>query len=368
MKKIRVLIKYPWKFPDSSYYKNILNYPPKNVAFVNYKKEEKKFEVISSQHEFETMRKLKNLIRRVIRIIQIPNLSFTFRKDFDLIHCAHCISLNGKPWVVDSEVYERLSAGGAAESKIGKWIIKKRLENKSCKKIIAWSNDCRKTFEKAFPKNKKIQDKIEILPFATPKIAYKKIPHKKIRVLFVARWFEAKGGLQALEVFDRLSKKFDGVEFLFICPVPGKFKKKYSNKKIKFIELMPQKKLFNEIYPSCDIFFYPGFGDSYGFAVPEALAFGLPIVSSRTFAKSELVEDGKNGFLVDIPKDFWEFPNYTNLDEKMLNDFIIKTTKLISNNKLREKMGMNARKAAMEKFSIEKRNEKLKKIYSDAFY
>lgn len=366
MNKIKVFLHYPWKFPDSSYYKNILNYPPKNVNYVNYSKSSKKMEVIGSSKKFESMRVLKNRIRKVLKIFHLPNLTFTFRKDFDLIHCAHCLSLNRKPWVVDTEVYDRIaSAGGDVANKgIGKWIIRKKLESKYCKKIIAWSEDCKKTFESIFPSNKEILNKIEIVPFAIPEVKFKKIPHKNLRVLFVARWFDAKGGRQTLEVFDRLSKIHKNIEFIFLCPTPKDLKDKYSkNKNIKIIDLVPQEKLFNEIYPSSDIFFYPGFGDSYGFAVPEALAYGLPIITTNTFAKSELVSEGKTGFLVDLPKD-WK--GYGDMNKNFINELVNKTSTLIKNKKILKSMSKNTIKEAKEKFSIEFRNNKLKKIYESS--
>jgi glycosyltransferase involved in cell wall biosynthesis len=366
MKKIKVYLQYPWKFPDSSYYKNILDFPPKDISYINYKESGKKMDVIGSGKKFESMRVLKNRIRKILRFLHLPNLTITPGNNYDLVHCAHCLSLNRKPWVVDTEVYDRLaSAGGnVADKGVGKWIIKNRLESKYCKKIIAWSEDCKKTFERAFPNNHKILNKITILPFAIPKITFRKISHNKLRILFVARWFDAKGGRQTLEVFDRLSKQYKNVEFIFICPIPVSFKKKYSsNKQIKILDLMPQQKLFEEIYPLSDIFFYPGFGDSYGFAVPEALAYGLPVITTNTFAKSELVSDGKTGFLIDLPKD-WQ--GYEDMNELFIQSLVEKTSLLIKNKSLRKKMSREAIKEARDKFSIEKRNEKLRKIYEES--
>ncbi|MDP2947310.1 MAG: glycosyltransferase family 4 protein [Nanoarchaeota archaeon] len=368
LNKIRVYFQYPWKFPDSSYYKNILDFPPENAEYINYKKS-MGMEVIGSSKKFEAMRVLKNFIRKFLKLVRVPNLVFTTRGDFDLIHCAHCLPLNDRPFVVDTEVYDRLaSAGGdVAIEGIGKKIIKKILERENCKKIIAWSGDCKRSFETAFPKDKKILDKIEIVPFAIPKFNYKKIPHKNLRILFVARWFDAKGGRQTLEIFDRLSKKYKTIEFIFICPTPKNYKEKYArNKQIKILDLLPQKKLFEKIYPSADIFFYPGFGDSYGFAVPEALAFGLPVITSKTFGKTELVSDGKTGFIIDVPKDFWSYKNYSNMNEKMLNEFYSKTLTLIKNKGLRRLMSINAKRTANKNFSIKNRNKKLSKIYQSA--
>ena len=366
MKKIKVHLQYPWKSPDSSYYKNIIDFPPEDVEYTNFSDDSaKKTEVISSGEKFERTRKFKNFLRKILGVVKIPNLTFTLDKNVDLIHCAHCLSLNKKPWVVDTEVWDRVAAGGGiANSRVGKFLIKKRLESKYCKKIICWSEDCKESFEKAFPDNKKILGKITLLHFALPTKKFKKIRHKNVRILFVARWFDAKGGRQTLEVFDRLSKIHKNAEFIFICPIPDDARKKYSkNKNIKILDLVSQEKLFKEVYPSTDIFFYPGFGDSYGFAVPEALMFGLPVISTKTFAKDELVSDGKTGFLINIPKN-WK--GYSDMNEKLINDLTQKTSLLIKDKKLLQKMSCEAIREAKEKFSIKKRNQKLRKIYEES--
>ena len=364
--KTKIHLQYPWKSADSSYYKNIIDSPPKNIIYTNYEKSSsKKMQIIGSSKKFEQTRRLKNLLRKILNFLCLPNLTYTLNKNCDIIHCAHCLSLNKKPWVVDTETYDRISAGGnIAHSKLGKWIIKNRLESKYCKKIICWSDDCKKTFEDTFPNNKTILNKIEILHFALNTPKFKKIPHKKLKILFVARWFDAKGGRQTLHIFNELSKKYPTIEFIFICPTAKEFKEKYkNNKQIKIMDLVPQEILFKEIYPSADIFFYPGFGDSYGFAIPEALSYGLPIITSDTFAKKELVTDGKTGFLINKSKN-WK--GYGDMNKKMLNEFIEKTSLLIDNEKLRKQMSTVARKEVKKKFSIKRRNNKLKKIYIEA--
>ena len=109
---IKVHLQYPWKSPDSSYYKNILDYPPENITYVNYQKSSKQMSIIGSSKKFESMRKLKNILRKILGFLSLPNLIYTRGRNYDLIHCAHCLSLNKKPWVVDTETYDRVTAGG----------------------------------------------------------------------------------------------------------------------------------------------------------------------------------------------------------------------------------------------------------------
>jgi hypothetical protein len=39
MKKIKVYLQYPWKFPDSPYYKCLLQEHPKEIEYLNVEKQ-----------------------------------------------------------------------------------------------------------------------------------------------------------------------------------------------------------------------------------------------------------------------------------------------------------------------------------------
>ncbi|HYW73827.1 MAG TPA: glycosyltransferase family 4 protein [Pyrinomonadaceae bacterium] len=60
---------------------------------------------------------------------------------------------------------------------------------------------------------------------------------------------------------------------------------------------------FNErpqIFGEADVFIHPARHDGWGVVIHEALAAGLPVIATReTGAAYELVQDGRNGFLVD---------------------------------------------------------------------
>lgn len=100
--------------------------------------------------------------------------------------------------------------------------------------------------------------------------------------------------------------------------------------------------LCNEIttmyYQAADIFVLPTRYDVWGLVINEALANGLPVITStECVAGKELVVDGKNGFL--LPVD----------NEKLLLD---KIQILLSNRALRMQMSGNALKS-IEKYTIE---------------
>ena len=56
MKTIKVYLKYPWKFPDSPYYKYLIDSPPKGIQFSNIQREKG---VITNAAKFKIFQKIK---------------------------------------------------------------------------------------------------------------------------------------------------------------------------------------------------------------------------------------------------------------------------------------------------------------------
>ena len=102
MNNIKVYLQYPWKFPDSPYYKYLINNPPKEIEYLNVQKQEG---VITNKRFFWFSNFLKRNIRKWINFFKfsIPNAHLSPDGEYDLIHCAHCLSKNNKSWVADTE-------------------------------------------------------------------------------------------------------------------------------------------------------------------------------------------------------------------------------------------------------------------------
>jgi glycosyltransferase involved in cell wall biosynthesis len=67
---------------------------------------------------------------------------------------------------------------------------------------------------------------------------------------------------------------------------------------IIFTGYYPDEKL-PKLYQAADIFAFSTFYEHHPFAVLEALATGLPVVTTTVGGISETIESGKNGFLVE---------------------------------------------------------------------
>jgi starch synthase len=204
-----------------------------------------------------------------------------------------------------------------------------------------------------------------------PSIPVQKINKKKsdnFTLLFIGRDFEMKGGKIALEIIDNITKKYPNTSAIFIAEVPKIIKEKYKkNTRIKIYNLVDQEKLFNEVYPESDVFLYPTFSDTFGFAILEAQSFGLPVIAMKTKSThtiNETINNGKTGYVIENLKSD-AFNKY--YDAKIINEFIDKISNLIENkNKLKQFKKNAYNEIERGKFSIHKRNKKLSKIYSEA--
>ncbi len=91
-----------------------------------------------------------------------------------------------------------------------------------------------------------------------------------------------------------------------------------------------------------DIFVLPSLYEPFSNACLEAMACGLPVVTSRVNGVSEVITHGEDGYILDDPKDVLE---------------IVKAVDLLLNEERRKNMGEKARDTAM-KYPIEKNVDK----------
>ncbi|MBS4206748.1 glycosyltransferase [Bacillus sp. FJAT-50079] len=99
-----------------------------------------------------------------------------------------------------------------------------------------------------------------------------------------------------------------------------------------------------------DIFCVPSLSESFGVAVIEASACGVPVVVSDVGGLPEVVENNITGFIVE-PK------NVNQLAEKLL--------KLIQNPSMREIMGKSGREFVLEKYNWQDNVNSMEKIYTE---
>ena len=229
-----------------------------------------------------------------------------------------------------------------------------------CRKIIAISEMVKKDIQKHYCVS---DDKIEVVYNGVSldrfhpenKKRYRSIiretlgvPEDCVLILFVGSGFERKGLkflMQSLKILSSdnwhllLMGKGDWSRYL-------SFASKENQKKIHCLEPVDD---LEKYYSAADIFVLPSIYEPFGNANLEALASGLPIVTSAHSGAAEILEHGENGMVVENPADPKE------IAEKINSLF---------DSTVRENMGLNARVLA-ENFTQESNLQAMVKIYQD---
>ena len=142
----------------------------------------------------------------------------------------------------------------------------------------------------------------------------KKLGLKEDKIIIsVGRFLELKGFDIAINSMQYLSKEV-GLYLVGGTPTEEylQLREKQDAGRIHFVDFM-NKEALNEYYRAADVLIMPTRGDVWGLVINEAMANGLPIVSSDCcVAALELVKEGENGYIVPVD------------DEKALADAVSK--------------------------------------------
>ena len=104
-------------------------------------------------------------------------------------------------------------------------------------------------------------------------------------------------------------------------------------------------------FSAADAFIFPSIYEPFGLVILEAMASGLPVITNRKAGAAEIIKDGKEGLLLDNPK------NHEEIAQKIKY--------LIENKKVRRQISIAARKKA-EKYSWKKVAEERLKVLEQA--
>lgn len=181
--------------------------------------------------------------------------------------------------------------------------------------------------EKFSPKNQKEKIRLRQL--------YKLPTDRKI-ILFVGSGFKRKGLLTLLKAMSVLKNE----KYLLLVIGKGNIKKyKRISKNLGILNkvfFLGTTKEIQKFYTMADLFVLPTIYDPFSNATLEAMASGIPVITTINNGLAELIEEGREGFIIQNPF------NHEELADKI--KIILKDT---------EKMGQSAREKA-EHFTIER--------------
>ena len=178
---------------------------------------------------------------------------------------------------------------------------------------------------------------------------------KKI-VFTVCRLVEQKGIDYLLEAIPIVDKELKGkAHFVLLGRGPRlenlekKARKLGVEHKISFLTEWYSIKDLAQLYAMCDCFVLPSLWEPFGIVLAEAMATEKPVIGTDVGGIPEIIDNGKNGFLVPTR------------DARALAEKIIF---LLQNEKIARKMGVEGRKSVLRKFNWDETAKAYEKFYS----
>ena len=102
--------------------------------------------------------------------------------------------------------------------------------------------------------------------------------------------------------------------------------------------MQPNSEALRALYHQSDLFVLPSLGECFGIATVEAMAAGLPVVVTNVGGTADIVESGRNGYLVP--------PN-------SVDELAHAVAAILGDDARRSEMGRQGRQIAEERFDLE---------------
>jgi UDP-glucose:(heptosyl)LPS alpha-1,3-glucosyltransferase len=262
-----------------------------------------------------------------VPIISFPkfftSLSFAFfvqhqmaSKHFNLVHsherifAADIYTLHGVPhrfWI--SQVRrKRMSLYDLATA----WVEKKLVMEGNCKKFVAVSNLTKEIFLNEYPIDPQrvavIHPGVDFADYPdknTARVQIRKeygLPPETLLIIFASMNFEIKGLDAIIAALARL--KHEGRDYRLVVAGKGN-ERKYRqmaaqaslDDRVIFTGTVKKEKLIR-LYLAGDLYMMLSQFDTFGMVVLEAMAAGLPVIISSNVGAKDIVQEGKNGFII----------------------------------------------------------------------
>jgi glycosyltransferase involved in cell wall biosynthesis len=179
-----------------------------------------------------------------------------------------------------------------------------------------------------------------------------------IAILSVGRLYARKGLFTLIESMPAVVRKFRNAKFIISGKGQSNEMKKLVNHATRlgvkdnmiFTGYFPDSKL-PKLYQAADVFAFSTFYENLPFAVLEALSSGLPVVTTTVGGIPEMIESGRNGFLVQPA------------NAKALSDRVLYC---LEHPAAASEMAFLARKTILERFDWRLIVQKVLKVYDKA--
>jgi glycosyltransferase involved in cell wall biosynthesis len=305
----------------------------------------------------------------------------------DLTYAVNHLVTRDEPWLAFLECVTAPAGFTMARLRKRRRMLEDAFASPQCRRVIVWSELTRKSLLTSL-NCERFEGKVEVVRFGLrPKPPAPARRDGRLRLLFVGTAnapgvFELRGGRETLEAFAVLAERYQNIDLVIRSDVPSAIKARHrDNPRLLFVEgvLSPQE--LDALFRSSDVFLFPAYYSPW-LTLPEAMSYGLPIVTTNAYANPEMVEDGVSGFVIEMstvprwaqgyaPPNTAKDPAYDrairNPDPAVTRGLVDRVGRLIEDPGLRERMG----RAAWERvesgpYSAGERNRRLGRVFNEA--
>lgn len=253
---------------------------------------------------------------RLRRLIGIPNIRPWFRSEGDILFTYACLVITLKPYCTYLETGLALYNYdvGIASHPFARLLVTLLATRSNCKQLIFLSEASKESFYSSvsYPAwAKRILEAKSSVIYPVPTTKQLVEPKRfsgELKLLFPGTFY-IKGGMEVVQAYERLRRQYGNVSLTivtalhmmkqadrnFTASLPG----------LTLLDAKLSADQMTELYRTHDLFLLPTYRDGFGLVVIEALANGLPTITTDQYAIAELVSDGETGFVVENPlKDY----------------------------------------------------------------
>jgi len=345
-----------------------IEFPPKGVGYRPLALAPKRFSLIRSP-------------------IKCYMLSYEEGQD-DLIEAVLGPILTQKDWVYSLACFQEATAfsilGFPVPRSLRVAYITRLLASPNCRRLLFWSEAGRKTLVSyGHVSDRSVLAKSDVVYPAVRRVVDEDIRYRDraVNVLFSGDFFR-KGGVNVVDAFEQAQKHFPDIRLTLCCDEAIDFKTSnlpLRNEYLGKIKANPairlgrvsRRTMIDELLPDADVFLIPTYNEAFGFAILEAMAFGVPIVSTTHFAIPEMIDHGVSGYLVDTDRFDCETMFRGYMVNEIPDEFRTHVTRhvfdylcrLLESASLRREIGTSALATARTKFSFDQRNSRMEAIF-----
>lgn len=284
----------------------------------------------------------------------------------DLLHTYNGVVANPRPWVIEVEDYLPRYEDMPPRNPIYRWALR-RLAGRDCRALVFTSHVALERNRAHLMAAGVDPAKMTVIYRAVEQFTPKRRTSGAFTILFAGNGFYRKGGVELLKAFVQLKRPEARLEIVStletdwgLCPLPDE--KAWAERtiaedpRITLRRRLPHHEVVDRMREA-DLFVATTYLDPFNNTVLEAMGCGLPVICSDVGALPEVVEHGRNGWLLHVND---------RTSEHVAEELAAQIRDLMDNETLRLRMGEASHAIVQEKFTLALRNAQLMKLYGAA--